>query len=368
MVGSLAVILGTRPEIIKMAPVIRAGIEAGEDVKIIHTGQHYSHDMDGIFFEQLGLPAPFVNLAVGSASHGVQMGKMLERIEATLLELGKPRVLVHGDTNTTATGALVATRHQMITGHVEAGLRSHDRRMPEEHNRILTDHLCDRLYAPTSSAADNLRWEGIPRERVVVTGNTIVDAVQQNRSLATEKADALTRLGLESEGYILMTVHRQENVDEKAHFEGILAGVNAASATLDLPVVYAIHPRAEKKLQSFGLDPGAIQLVPPQDYLNFLELQAHAKLVVTDSGGLQEECCILQVPCVTVRDNTERPETVEVGANMLAGVTADGILESCQKMAGATRSWSNPFGDGRSGERIVKDIMESGAISSEVAS
>lgn len=352
MAQPLAVIVGTRPELIKMAPVVRAAQVQGLDVRILHTGQHYSRDMDGVFFEELDLPAPDANLEVGSLPHGAQIGRMLERLEPELKRLGKPRVLVHGDTNSTAAGALIATRLGLHTGHVEAGLRSNDRSMPEEHNRILTDHLSTVLYAPTEAAAANLAKEGLGGAKVHVTGNTIVDAVQQNAQRA--KARPAPIPGLEAGSYILLTTHRQENVDDAVRYAGILEGARAAAHHAGLRLIFPIHPRSRARLHEHGLDAAGIDLVPPCGYLDFLRLQADAAVVLTDSGGLQEESCILGVPCVTLRDNTERPETVDVGANRLAGTRAEGIAAATEAALRAPRTWSNPFGDGHAGERIVK--------------
>jgi UDP-N-acetylglucosamine 2-epimerase (non-hydrolysing) len=348
----LAIIVGTRPEIIKMSPLVRACQRDGRPFSLIHTGQHYSYNMDRVFFEQLDLPDPHHNLEVGSGPHGAQTARMLTGLE-TILDKERPAgVLVQGDTNSVVAGALAAAKLHIPVGHVEAGLRSNDRSMPEEINRIVADHVSDHLFAPTEASAATLRREGIPEKRIHVTGNTIVDAVLQNRKLA-ERSPVLRDLGLSPQGFLLMTAHRQENVDDARRFQGILDGAKAVSRSTGLPVVYPIHPRARKMLGTLGLDAGAIRLVEPTDFLGFLQLESNARLVLSDSGGVQEETCILGVPCVTLRDNTERPETVEVGANRLGGATAEGIVAAANQALGAKASWKNPFGDGQAAARIL---------------
>jgi len=354
----IAIILGTRPEIIKMSPVIRACERLNLDYFILHTGQHYSYNMDRVFFEQLELAEAKYNLDVGSGRHGEQTGRILAGVERILMEERPDVVLVEGDTNTVLAGALAATKLHIKVGHVEAGLRSYDRQMPEEINRILTDHCSDYLFAPTENAKKILLGEGIQDTKIFVTGNTIVDAVYQNLDLANSRRNnALNDLHLEPGGYFLVTAHRQENVDVKKRFEGIIRGLEFIADEFDLPVVYPIHPRAKKMMNLFGLKANGIELIEPVDYLSFLQLEANAKLVLTDSGGVQEETCILKVPCVTLRDNTERPETIEVGSNVLAGTDPEKIIEKVRVMLTIENNWNNPFGDGKAGRRIV-EILE----------
>jgi len=240
-------------------------------------------------------------------------------------------------------------------GHVEAGLRSYDRRMPEEINRVVADHISDYLFAPTEKSRDILLGEGISDEKIFVTGNTVVDAVYQNIEIANSRAGGGGGTGqdLEPEGYFLATAHRQENVDNAVRFAGILRGLELVSREFSLPVIYPIHPRSRKMMDEFSLDASGVTFIEPLDYLSFLKLEADARLVLTDSGGVQEESCILGVPCVTLRDNTERPETAMVGANVLVGADPEKILEGARVMIGRSRDWENPFGDGRAGERIV---------------
>ncbi|MBI3858942.1 MAG: UDP-N-acetylglucosamine 2-epimerase (non-hydrolyzing) [Thaumarchaeota archaeon] len=349
-----AVVLGTRPEIIKLSPVIRGLKEAGSDFFVLHTGQHYSRNMDRVFFENLKLDPPALNLRAGSGSHAEETGKMLVGIEKALLQEKATGVLVEGDTNTVLAGALAAAKLHLRVGHVEAGLRSGDMRMPEEVNRIVADHISDALFAPTENSKKNLLREGIGTSRISVTGNTIVDAVKQNLEIA--KRSGGESRPKEKTGYILATIHRQENVDDGKVLADIVKGLGLAAARLGMTVLYPAHPRAKKALHRYRVrvDPKLIQITDPVDYLNFLRLESGARLILTDSGGVQEEACILGVPCVTLRNNTERPETIEVGANVLAGTVPKVIVANARMMLERKRSWRNPFGDGKAGTRIAK--------------
>lgn len=355
----IAIILGTRPEIIKMSPIIRKCRELELDYFIIHTGQHYSYNMDKLLFEQLELPKPKYNLEVGSGTHGEQTGKMLTGIEKILLEENPDIVLVEGDTDTVLAGALAAHKLQIKIGHVEAGLRSYDRRMPEEINRILTDHCSDLLFPPTEKSKETLLKEGFDEKIIFMTGNTIVDAVYQNLELANKKVDILKDLNLKQNNYLLITAHREENVDVKENLDRILKGVELLSEEIKLPVIYPIHPRTRKRIQEFNLSiPERIKLIEPIGFLEFLQLEANAKLILTDSGAVQEEACILKIPCVTLRDNTERPETIDVGGNILTGTNPEKILECSKIMLNKERNWENPLGDGKAGERILRIITK----------
>lgn len=352
----ISIILGTRPEIIKLSPVIRECERVNLNYFIIHTGQHYSYNMDTVFFEDLELPEPKYNLNVGSGTHAEQTGHMLMSIEK-ILEREKPDiVLVQGDTNTVLAGALTAAKLGIIISHIEAGLRSYDRQMPEEINRVLADHCSDILFAPTEKSRRILINEGISNMKIFVTGNTIVDAIYQNSKISKKKAGILNYLGISKNDYFLATVHRQENVDNKERFRGILRGLQMIEEKLGYRVVYPIHPRAKKQLEVFNIEVKNLRLIEPLDYLSFLQLEKNARCVLTDSGGVQEETCVLKVPCVTLRDNTERPETLEVGANMLAGTNPYDIISKTEHMLESKRDWPNPFGDGRAGERIIQII------------
>jgi UDP-N-acetylglucosamine 2-epimerase (non-hydrolysing) len=310
--------------------------------------------MDRVFFEQLELPEAKYNLEVGSGSHAEQTGKMLIGIEKVLLNEKPDVVLVEGDTNTVLAGALAACKLGVKVGHVEAGLRSYDRRMPEEINRTLADHCSDFLFAPTEKSKQILLHEGIAEEKIFVTGNTVVDAVFQNLEISKGKVNVLAVMGLVSGEFFVATVHRQENVDDMKRFRGIIKGLEKVRKNFGFELVYPVHPRSRKLLGKFGLEPRDVRLVEPLDYLSFLQLECNAGLVLTDSGGVQEETCILRVPCVTLRDNTERPETLDVGSNVLAGTKPDKIVDCVKLMLGKRNSWENPFGDGKSGKKIIE--------------
>lgn len=312
--------------------------------------------MDKVFFEQLDLPDAKYNLDVGSGGHGRQTGKMLSGIEDILKSDTPDVVLVQGDTNTVLAGAIAAAKLGIKVGHIEAGLRSYDRGMPEEINRVLADHCSDYLFAPTSRSKEILIHEGIDEEKIFMVGNTVVDAVHQNLEIAKIKSQVLSLLGLEPGKFILVTSHRQENVDEKARFSGIIKGLQLVQEEFNVPLIYPIHPRARKQLELFRIDTSGLTLVEPLDYLGFLLLESKAKLVLSDSGGVQEETCILRVPCVTLRDNTERPETLDVGSNILAGTDPDRILKSAIAISAKNRKWVNPFGDGTTGQKIIEII------------
>ncbi len=357
----IAIVLGTRPEIIKMSPIIHECERLSLNYFILHTGQHYSYYMDKVFFDRLQLPDPKYNLGIGSGTHAEETSKALVGIEKTLLKEKPSVVLVEGDTNTVLAGAIAAAKLDVRVGHVEAGLRSYDRKMPEEINRVLTDHVSDYLFAPTKRAKENLLREGIEAKKIQVTGNTIVDSLAQNASLIDNNTNAF---GLEDKGYFLLTLHRQENVDDGKKLEGILKGLQLIHEKFGLPVVYPIHPRTAKRMNEFNLAPSkGLRLVDPVDYLTFLGLESKAKLILTDSGGVQEEACILKVPCVTIRNNTERPETLDVGANILAGTEPKEMLSKVEYMFFATTKWKNPFGDGTAAKQIIS-ILSKNLISS----
>lgn len=356
---SAAFILGTRPEIIKLYSVIAAYVSRGLPFKIIHTNQHYSPELDEVFFEQLGLPRADINLNAGSGTQGEQLGRMLPRLEAALAELQPSLVYVQGDTNSVLAGALMASRAGVPVAHVEAGLRSYDSRMPEEYNRILADNLSSLLFAPTDGAREILLGEGFDGGKIHVTGNTVVDALQAIPQLAGQQKWIGGRWDIDKQNYLLVTLHRPENVDSPDVLRSILQSVQESAAGLGVPAVFPVHPRTRNRIESFGIAVGErLRLVEPVDYFGFVQLEREALLVLTDSGGVQEEACVLGVPCVTVRQSTERPETVEVGANVVAGVGHDAILEGVNRMSGRRGGWKNPFGDGRAGERIVEIVLE----------
>lgn len=357
----LAFVLGTRPEIIKLAPLIRECEERDYSFVLIHTGQHYSDSLDSVFFEQLELPTADYHLGVGSGSHGEQTGNMLIEVEQVLRTESPDVVFIQGDTNSVLAGAIAGSKLDQELVHVEAGLRSFDREMPEEVNRILADHVSDYLFAPTERSKEYLLEEGRPEDRIVVTGNTIVDAIDRNRELALRKSTVLSELGVDRGEYFLMTAHRAENVDDRERFRDLLEGVAAAAGDydgdVDVDVVYPMHPRAESQIREFGLEiPDRITPVAPLDYLDFLRLEMEARLVLTDSGGVQEEACVLGVPCVTLRDTTERPETIEVGANRLSGTDPEAIRRATEDALSRRPDWENPFGDGTAAAQILDTV------------
>jgi UDP-N-acetylglucosamine 2-epimerase (non-hydrolysing) len=326
---------------------------------LVHTNQHYAKNLDEVFFKCLELPKPKHNLNIGSGSHGQTTGKMLALIEEKLIEEKPDFVLVQGDTNSVLAGALAAVKLNILVGHIEAGLRSFDRTMPEETNRIIVDHISDYLFVPTAEAENNLLKEGISKNKIYLVGNTVVDVLINHLNLAKKKSNILKSLDLKSKNYILSTIHRQENTSDKKTLANIFIGLEQVSRQLDLPVIIPSHPRLIKTLNSFHIKAGqGIQLVDPVDYLDFIVLEKNAKIIVTDSGGIQEEACILGTPCVTVRQNTERPETVIVKANILAGTSPSKILSSSKKMTGNKIKWKNPFGDGKTSSKILKILSK----------
>lgn len=356
--SDLVFVLGTRPEIIKLTPVIRECEDRGIPFEILHTGQHYSENLDETFFSQLRLPEPTWNLEVGSTSQGEQVGKMIIGIESILQESSPDVAIVQGDTNSVLAGAISTCKMpEVSTAHVEAGLRSYDMRMPEEINRRLTDHVSEFLFAPTEQAKDNLILENISPEKITVTGNTIVDAVYENLELARNNSGIFDELSV-SDRFGLLTVHRAENVDHIRRFKSILEGVDQAARNNDLQIVYPIHPRSRKQIDEFGLSiPSSITLIDPVDFHDFLLLEDQATIIFTDSGGVQEEGCIIGTPCVTLRDNTERPETLSVNSNILAGVDPNDIARCTEEMLCRDEKWDNPFGDGKAAIQII-DVLE----------
>ena len=360
--NKIVVVLGTRPEIIKTSALLRILRSGKTPYRLIHTGQHYSYSMDRLFFKQLGLPNPQYQLDQRSKpqeSRRHYVARMSRAIQSILAREAPCTVLVQGDTNSVLAGALASRRVTGVRlGHIEAGLRSYDLSMPEELNRIETDRISDWLFAPTLGAKKILFGEGLAASKIFITGNTIVDAVLQALPIAKKKIK-LSRWGVSSGRYFLLTLHRQENVDFKPRLASILKGVDIAARRWGKPVLFPVHPRTAARLKQFGLVlPECVRPVEPVGFLEFLRLEASAALVLTDSGGVQEEACILKVPCVTLRTSTERPETVAAGGNVIAGYRASSILAAAKKMMRRKRSWKNPFGDGRSSRRILKIIEE----------
>jgi len=361
--SSIAVVVGTRPGIIKFSPVIRALEEQKVDYKLAHTGQHYSYNMDKEFFEDLMLPAPdYTNNNVKEAKlHGEQTAEMLKGLEEAFLDSKPGIVIVGGDANTNLAGALAARKLGIEVAHMEAGLRSDDWRMPEEHNRVMIDHISEYLFPPTENTKQNLIKDNVKGE-ITVTGNTIVDAVKQNLKIARKKSSIFNNFSLNHNKYFVFTAHREENVDNKSTLEQILDGIDIISTEYNSPIIFPIHPRTEEKIKKFNLQKKAdsiknLQIIEPLGYLDFLLLLSEARLALTDSGGIQEEACVLEIPCVTLRTNTERPETVEVGANVVAGTRPTSVIDSVKEMLIRNKNWKNPFGDGSAGERIVRFLQ-----------
>ncbi|MCX6718068.1 MAG: UDP-N-acetylglucosamine 2-epimerase (non-hydrolyzing) [Candidatus Staskawiczbacteria bacterium] len=358
----ICIILGTRPEIIKMAPIVRECQKKGLDYFILHTGQHYSQKMDEIFFKDLNLPGSKYNLKTGGQPYRKQVGIMVKNITAVLLKEKPDAVVVQGDTISVLAGALAANKLGIKLVHHEAGLRSHDTSMLEEVIRVIVDHISDLLMVPTEDALKNLQQEGKDLGKVFVTGNTIVDAVLQNAKIADKKTKILKKLKLKNRDYFLTTFHRAENVDKKERLEKILKGLELVFCKFNIPIIFPIHPRTKNKISEFKLAlPKGVFETEPAGFLEFLQLEKNAKLILTDSGGIQEEAFILGVPCVTLRDNTERSETIKLKMNMLAGTNPKKILEATEKMIGrkiAKGDKKNPFGDGKAAEKIIRIILE----------
>lgn len=349
----ISIVLGCRPEIIKMAPIIRECEKRGTNYFIVHTGQHYDYNMDKVFFEDLKLPNSKYNLDVGSGFYGEQLNKMIIKLKEVFNKEKPDVVLVLGDTSTTLAGALVAHKLGIKLGHVESGLRSYEI-MFEEVHRVINGILADYLFAPTERAKNNLLKEGINENKIFVTGNTIVDATYQNIELTDNKI--LEKLGIKPNEYITITAHRPEHVDKKDELSDILKALDIISKEHN--IIFPMHPRTKKNIEKFNLKiPEKVKVIEPIGYLDFLSLMNNSKLILTDSGGVQEESCIIKKPCVTLRNATERPETIEVGSNMIAGTNPDKIIECVNTMLNKERDWENPFGDGRSAEKIL-NILE----------
>lgn len=366
--GPVLCVVGARPNFMKMAPILRALALHQPPVPalLVHTGQHYDKDMSDRLFTELGLPRPDVNLEVGSGSHAVQTAEVMKRFEPVIDEHRPSCVLVVGDVNSTLACTLVAVKKNVPVAHVEAGLRSGDRKMPEEINRVLTDQVADRLYTTERSAADNLLRENIDAARICFTGNVMIDSLVSHRGQAPDAAETLRAHGIDPavlqhpSGYGVVTLHRPSNVDNADSLTRLMDVLLEVSA--QLPLVFAMHPRTRANLERFGLfqriDPARMVCLPPQGYLQMLGLMGGAAMVLTDSGGLQEETTALGVPCLTLRDNTERPITIEQGTNLLVGGDRDIILQSVAEiLAGRGKRGRIPeYWDGRAAERIAADL------------
>lgn len=354
----IAVILGTRPELIKCAPVILEAQRRGIPVGIIHTGQHYTPELDDIFFTELNLPKPIAHVHVGSHQAARQIGLMMERLSDVLHELRPSAVIVEGDTNSVLAGALAAYKSGIPVAHLEAGLRSDDWTMPEESNRVLSDRISRWLFCPTDLQRERLAQEGIAHDGVHVVGNTIVDASLHYSKVAYEKSDIAERLKITNRPYALLTMHRPSNVDEPSRLKAMIEAIGNAARRMGLAVVFPVHPRTRTQMDAHRIGHDVFLETHPLGYLDLLRLQNSAELVLTDSGGIQEEACILRVPSITLRPNTERPETLEVGSSVLHHeADADSLHDAMQKQRAKKRDWHNPFGDGKTSERVM-DILD----------
>lgn len=359
----VVLVAGARPNFMKLAPLLRELQRRGTSrATLVHTGQHYGHEMSGVFFEQLRMPSPDVHLEIGSASHGVQTGRIMAAFEEYLAARPAPPrgVVVVGDVNSTLACALVAVKRGIPVAHVEAGLRSADRTMPEEINRIVTDSISDLLLVSEPAGLDNLAHEGVPEVRVRYCGNVMIDSVVDQLP-AARALEMPARLGLTRGAYAIATLHRPSNVDAPARLRELIAFLGRVGR--ELPVVFPVHPRTERMLSDVGLrdelaDRGEVRLSPPLGYREFLGLMESARFVVTDSGGIQEETTFLGVPCVTLRANTERPVTVTRGTNTLVGDDLDRAWEVCRGYLDRAPRAAQPIEgwDGRAAARVVDEL------------
>jgi UDP-N-acetylglucosamine 2-epimerase (non-hydrolysing) len=346
-------VVGARPNFMKAAPVIEALRKRSSFRQtVVHTGQHYDKNMSGVFFEQLGIPAPDVNLEVGSGSHAHQTAEIMSRFEPVVLEKRPDIVLVYGDVNSTVAAALVCSKLLVRVGHVEAGLRSGDRTMPEEINRLVTDHLADVLFTPSEDGDANLLREGVSSEKIFRVGNAMIDTLVRLLPVAMQcKKNGLP------DRYALVTLHRPSNVDDSEMLKNILQSLLEVNAQLS--VVFPVHPRTRQRIAEFGINTANLHLLEPKPYIDFLALQARAAVVITDSGGIQEETTYLRVPCLTIRQNTERPVTADVGTNVLVGQDMRKLRTELSKILEGKGKQGTvpPLWDGRAGERIA-DVLE----------
>ncbi len=361
-------VVGARPNLMKIAAVIRAmrGASPPMPVRLLHTGQHYDPEMNGQFFQALGIPDPDINLEVGSASHAVQTAEVMRRFEPVLEQERPSAVLVVGDVNSTLACALVAVKKGVAVVHVEAGLRSFDRSMPEEINRLLTDQISDLLFTTERNARENLLREGVPESRIHFVGNVMIDTLRYSLKDAVPAAQTLARYGAPADGaqkaFTVLTLHRPSNVDDPVTLRSLLGAIRDVSSRL--PLVFPMHPRTRAKIEQHGLGPmleaPSLLTLPPLGYLEMLGLMQAARLVLTDSGGIQEETTALGVPCVTLRENTERPITVEQGTNTVVGSSPARILAAVDEiLRSGGKSGRNPeLWDGRASQRIVTVLRE----------
>ena len=347
--------MGARPQFIKAAPVSTALKNANHQEILVHTGQHYDGNMSKVFFEQLNIRKPDVNLKVGSGPHGRQTARMLMGVEKILLKHKPDRVLVYGDTNSTLAGSLAAVKLNIPLAHIEAGLRSYNPRMPEEHNRKVSDHLADLLFCPTQVAVQNLSSEGI-RHGIYLVGDVMYDSVLQNIQQAENHSDILGKINLNTKDYALATVHRAENTDIPKHLVSIFKAFEKIAAD-GIQVIIPLHPRTQKIIKGLGISIRGPILIEPVSYLDMLVLEKNARIILTDSGGIQKEAYFFNVPCVTLREETEWLELTEMGYNVLAGSNSENIYNRCQFMIQKTFEFQTDlYGGGKAADKIV-DIV-----------
>jgi UDP-GlcNAc3NAcA epimerase len=345
----IVTIVGARPQFIKSAPVSKAIAKMGHQEYLVHTGQHYDYGMSKIFFEEMGIREPTINLKIGSGSHAEQTSHMLVGIEKALISYKPDIVLVYGDTNSTLAGALAAAKLQIKLAHIEAGLRSHNRQMPEEHNRVLTDHCSDLLFCPTQTAFDNLACEGI-HEGVYLVGDTMFDAILQFSNLAIQHSKILVNLNLKPKAYLLATIHRAYNTDNPEVLISILSAFGQVNET----IIFPIHPRTIQAINTSNfVAPQNIKVIEPVGYLDMLILEQNARMILTDSGGIQKEAYFFKIPCLTLRPETEWIETIETGWNILVGTNSRSILLALKTHNPNDLSHPDFFGDGHASEKIV---------------
>ncbi|MBI5155863.1 UDP-N-acetylglucosamine 2-epimerase (non-hydrolyzing) [Candidatus Peregrinibacteria bacterium] len=353
----LSIALGTRPEIIKLAPIIRRLRDKKIPLTLIHTNQHYDHILDGVFFEELDLPPPTHHLHAAAGSHGEMFGKMFPAFEKVWTEDRPEAVIVQGDTNSSFAAALIATRLRIPVAHVEAGLRSDDWDMPEEANRVMTDHLANRLYAPTEEHAARLLGEGIAPEKILVTGNTIADAVTEHRVIAKKAALPAALSSYAGTRFALLTLHRPALVDDPVKLRSMLTATDELLVSESMRGVLLTHPRTRKQLGDTPLPLKALAIEEPIGYLPMLKLFQDAAIIITDSGGLQEEAAILQIPCVTVRENTERPETLKAGGNRIVGFDHAALQQAVHDFLHGTINWKPLYSVAHPSDMIVADLL-----------
>ncbi len=348
-------VVGARPQFVKVAVVCRSLLSRPEiEHTLIHTGQHYDSAMSGVFFEELNIPPPQVNLAVGSGPHGAQTAEMMTRLEPVLESAAPDWLLLYGDTNSTLAAAVVASKLRIPMAHVESGLRSFRRTMPEEVNRIVSDHLSDLLFYPSAAAFENLAREGLA-DRAIFSGDVMYDAVLLFHEIAERRGGALAD-AWQPRQFVLATVHRAENTDDPQRLTAILEALDELSATV-CPVLLPLHPRTQARLEALRWNPRSVRVTGPLSYLEMLLLEGRARIVVTDSGGVQKEAYFMRVPCITLREETEWIETLENGCNQLAGTEPSRIMEAARSI-GSSGPWGTPFGGGQAAAGIVQTLIE----------